>query len=363
MRLGEKEIIERLRAAGAQYAPLRIVSITEENGREDDLRADAVVEFEVADGPSFRALAEVVSVATPKSIRRRCAQIDDLRQRNADPTLVPLIVAPYVPVKQAATLARAGVSWLDLSGNMIIRVSDQVYIERTGRPNQFPDTAPIKKIFQGTASLVARVLLLKPAGFSSLSQIVDFIEQRGGTITLSTISKVLRSLEEDMLILKSNRSISVIDPGQLLDRLAEGYAASRSRSTETAQSFAVEDVDKVLRELYSMLGPTYIFSGFYAAQVKGLAVSAEITMRVSDMVRFREAVESLGSNIRPDEEFGNLIATRMRSRLPWFNAETVSGVRIVDDLQLYLEMTLATPRGPKVAEALGRRILRENTHG
>jgi hypothetical protein len=363
MRLGEREIVERLRAAGAQYEPLNIVSIERERGGEDGLRADAVIQFKVADGPSFQALAEVVPLATPKDIRRRCAQIDDLCQKSADPTLLPLIVAPYVPAKQAATLARAGVSWLDLSGNMVIRISDRVYIERTGQPNQFPDTAPIKKVFQGTASLVGRVLLLEPAGFTSLSQIVDFIEQRGGTITLSTVSKVLKSLEEDMLVARSRRSISVIEPSQLLDRLAEGYTASRSRSTETVQSFAVEDVDKVLSELCSMLGPTYIFSGFYAAQVKGLALSPEITMRVSDMVRFHEAVESLGSNVRPDEEFGNLIATRMRSRLPWFNAETARGIRTVDDLQLYLEMTLATPRGPKVAEALRRRILRDNTHG
>jgi hypothetical protein len=363
MRPDKNEIIEKLRTTGAQYAPLTIASIDSGSGREGDLGSDAVIEFGVADGPSFRALTEIVSAATPKAISQRCAQIKGILPRSGDPALVPLIVAPYVPSKQADILARAGVSWLDLSGNMVIRASDRVYIERTGRPNQFPDTAPIKKVFQGTASLVGRALLLEPTGFTSLSQMVESIERRGARITVSTVSKVLRSLEEDLLVVKSSRSISVIEPGRLLDKLAEGWAASRNRSTTVAQGFALEDVDKVLRKLCSRLGSTYIFSGFYAAQLKGLAVSPEITMCVSDMIRFRETIESFGSDVCADEEFRNLSVIETKSQLPWFNAEMRSESRVVDDLQLYLEMTLATPRGPKVAESLRQRILRENTHG
>jgi hypothetical protein len=363
MRPSGREIIEGLQAARMQYAPLTIASIDRNSGREGDRGFDAVIEFRVENGPSFRALAEVVSPATPKAVSQFCARIKDSLSESGNSTTVPLIVAPYVSPRPADLLTEAGVSWLDLSGNMVIRVADRVYIERTGRPNRFPDTAPIKKIFQGTASLVARALLLEPTGFALVSQIVESIERRGGAITLSTVSKVLRSLEEELFVAKSRGAISVSAPRQLLDRLAEGYAASRSGARMTTHHFAVEEPETTLARLCSELGSTYIFCGFYAAQLKGLAAGGRIAMYVSDMNRFREAAESLGSAVCPDEEFGNLSVIETRSRLPWFNAETRDGGRVVDDLQLYLEMTIDTPRGPKIADVLRPRILREDRDG
>ncbi len=276
---------------------------------------------------------------------------------------MPMIVAPYISAKQADMLSPTGISWLDLSGNMVIRVADRIYIERTGRPNRFPDTAPIKKIFQGTASLVARALLLEPTGFASVSQIVECVERRGGAITLSTVSKVLMSLEEELLVARSRRAISVSAPRQLLDRLAAGYAASRSGARMTTHHFAVEEPETMLARLCLELGSTYIFCGFYAAQLKGLAAGGRIAMYVSDMNRFREAISRLNSAVYPDEEFGNLCVAETKNRLPWFNAEMRDEGRVVDELQLYLEMMSDTPRGPKIAEALRRRILREDRDG
>ncbi len=363
MRLNEQEIIDRLERAKREYLPLTIASIDKESGRGGDLRFDAVIEFSIEDGPSFRALAEVVSQATPKSVLQSCARMKEVLAESEGFAVVPMIVAPYISGRQADILSQAGISWLDLSGNMVIRVADRIYIERTGWPNQFPDTAPIKKIFQGTASLVARALLLRPVGFASLSQIVEFIERRGGAITLSTVSKVLKSLEEELLVTRSRRSISASEPGQLLSRLAEGNGASQSGLRMKTYRYAIEGRETTLARLCEKLGSTYVFCGFYAAQLKGLAASDEISMYVSDMSRFREAVRDLNSVVHPDEEFGNLNVIATKRRLPWFDAETRDEERIVDDLQLYLEMKIDTPRGPKIAEVLRRRILQDSSNG
>jgi hypothetical protein len=363
MRLGKRDIIEELRTAGMRYSPLAIASIDTESGRRHDTSSDAVIEFRIEHGPSFRASAQLIPAATPKAVCERSEQIRDDLPKGPCSVPVPLIIAPYVPAKQADVLAWAGLSWLDLSGNMVIRVGNRIYIERTGRPNRFPDTAPIRKIFQGTASLVGRALLLEPKGFASLSHIVEFIQRRGGAITLPTVSKVLKSLEEELLVVKSRRSISASEPGQLLDRLAEGYADSRGRSGMIAHRYAVEDRETMLARLCSKLGSIYVFCGFYAAQLKGLAAGGAISMYVNDMNRFREAVKSFAPAVYPDEEFGNLSVIATKSRLPWFNVETRDEGRIVDDLQLYLEMMIDTPRGPKIAKSLRQRILPEDRDG
>jgi hypothetical protein len=357
MRITEAEVVDRFLAMCARYTPLTIVSMTKAAPVTTEVRADALIQFAIEGGPFFRALAEISPLGTPKNIRAKCMQVLDLVRRTRDPELVPLIVAPYIPPGQADVLREAGVSWMDLSGNMVVRTNKGIYIERTGQPNQFPDSAAIKKVFQGTASLVSKALLLKPVGFASLSEINGFIRQRNGSITISTVSKVLRYLEEDLLISRTDSCISASDPARLLARLAEGHAfAARNRRANTSR-FAVADTQQTLRDFCSQLGPTYVFCGFYAAELKGLAVSSQITMYVQDLGNVRRASESLGPGVLPDEEFGQLLVIETKDRTPWFNVQTANGFSVVDDIELYLEMMIDTPRGPKTADLLRPRIL------
>lgn len=192
-----------------------------------------------------------------------------------------------------------------------------------------------------------------------MSEISDFIKQRNGSITISTVSKVLRSLEEDLLISRTDSRISASDPARLLTRLAEGYAFSARRRRANMSKFAVADVQQVLWDFCSQLGPTYVLCGFYAAEQKGLAVSSQITMYVQDLRRVRQVSESLESAVLADEEFGQVTVIETKDRTPWFNVQTVNGFSVVDDIELYLEMMIDTPRGPKIADLLRPRILQD----
>jgi len=241
---------------------------------------------------------------------------------------------------------------------MSIRVSNRVYIERTGKPNRFPDTAPIKKIFQGTSSLVSRALLLKPEGFSSLYEIVDFINNRNAKITLSTVSKVLKSLEEDLLIDKGEFLISVADPEKLLERLAQGYRNSTERKRRNSYRFVIENIQQLSPGLVGEC-KDYLVCGFYAAQIRGLAVTDKMTIFVKDIEQFRRKAEEKSVSITADEEFGNVIITETNDPGVWFNPDWRIIDSVVDDIELYLEMIADSPRGPKIAEQLRRRILQK----
>jgi hypothetical protein len=247
VRIAETEVIDRFMAMGAQYAPLSIVSVKTEARLTTELCADALMQFAIEGGAPFQVLAEVTSLGTPKSIRATCMQVLDLVGKARNPELVPLVIAPYISPSQADVLREAGVSWIDLSGNMVLRTRNGIYIERTGQPNQFPDSTPIKKVFQGTASLVARALLLKPGGFASLSEIRDFIRLHSGSITIPTVSKVLRSLEEDLLVSRAGSCISASNPAQLLSRLAESHVfVARNRQTSISR-FAAASAEQCVR--------------------------------------------------------------------------------------------------------------------
>lgn len=360
MRLTEEQVIQSLKSMGEQYAPLIINRLAEQVSLQEGRQVDAVIEFSIQNGPSFKAAAEIKTVATPRMILMGARQLADYFGKVKKTNMVPLVIAPYIGAKQAKILAEKGISWIDLSGNMSIRISNRVYIERTGKPNRFPDTAPIKNIFQGTSSLVSRALLLKPEGFSSLYEMVNFINKRNATITLSTVSKVVKKLDEELLINRDKSLVTVADQEKLLGRLAEGYKNSTERKRRSTYRFVIEGIEQ-LSDGMTALSKDYLACGFYAAQIKGLAVTDQKMIFVKDIEQFKRKAEKKLVSVTPDAEFGNFIITETNDPCIWFNADYQITVSVVDEIELYLEMMIDTPRGPKIAEQLKRRILQKGS--
>jgi hypothetical protein len=56
--------------------------------------------------------------------------------------------------------------------------------------------------------------------------------------------------------------------------------------------------------------------------------------------------------------FGQLDLIETKNPCVWFNLQGSKFSKVVDDIELYLEMMIDTPRGPKVAEMLKERILK-----
>ncbi|MEN6386867.1 MAG: hypothetical protein ABFD79_16930 [Phycisphaerales bacterium] len=362
MRLTEKEIIKQLHESASQYEPVRFKKIETEFFLTEKIQADAVAEFTIDNGPSFKALIEIKTLANPKTILVACKVLRDELERVNNPEFIPIIIAPYIGDKQAAILAKEGISWIDLSGNMRIQILNKVYIERTGKLNKYPDTVPIRKIFQGTSSLVTRALLLQPEGFSSINKVTDFINSRNANITLSTVSKVLNSLEQELYIDKSKSLIRVRDAKKLLDKLTEGSINSTQRKMWKTYKFAVDKVKNIYMSLWERQ-IEYAAYGFYAAQLKGLTVTNEINIFVKDIEQLKKAAEHILYSVKfvPDSEFGNFSITETDDPGVWFNISKQTNMidcSVIDDIELYLEMAVDKPRGPKIAEIIKTNILR-----
>lgn len=364
MRVTEKEVIEQLWESSDQYRPLTFIKFEEESLFSKGVKPDAIVEISIDNGLSFKALIEIVSVATPKIVAQKCNSLLNYIRKLNRPDLVPAIVAPYIGKKQAMTLADEGVSWIDLCGNMVVNVPGKIYIERTGNKNKFPDTSPIKKIFQGTSSLVSRALLLRPEGFSSQYELVDFINSRNANITAGTVSRVLKSLEEELLIKKTKPLIAVIDAEKLLDKLTQGHVDYTKRQKTRTYKFAVDEINKVFYVFFERQ-VNCVACGFYAAKLKGLATTEQITIFVREVEQVKKATEFATVEMVPDSEFGQLCFIQTIDPCLWFNSSKAQPFvpAVVDDIELYLEMMADTPRGPKVAKLLKSQILKGQFNG
>jgi len=351
-------MIKQLEPGSDKFAPLIIKSIELETQLKKDIGVDAVIEFCIVDGPCFKSLVQFKTIATPKAISPAAYNFVFLNNKVNDKEMVPLLIVPYMGIEQAKILQKEGISWIDLCGNMMVKVDGKIYIERTGNKNLFPDTSPIKKIFEGVSSLVSRVLLLKKEPFKSLFEIVNFINAKGGNITLSTVSKVISALEEGLFITKIQEGISVTSREKLLDKLLEGYKSYTERNKNVTSTFAINGRSSLFNNFFREQKIDYAMCGFTAALLKNLATTNRTTMFIKSINETMKVFERNNINIKPDTEFGQLDLIETRNPCVWFNLQGKPDYSVVDDIELYLEMMIDTPRGPKIAEILKERILK-----
>jgi hypothetical protein len=166
-------------------------------------------------GQAQRFSIETIRTGTPKEVENVIARSSS---RDAGPRLV---VAPYLSEQAVRLLADAGLSAVDLCGNGLVTVPGRWAIERRVSKNRFTETTPIKNIYKGTSSLVPRVFLAERE-YPSVSAVYDAIVKRGGAITMPTVSKALKALEDGLLLRKAE-TLRVPDPRRLFEALAGNY--------------------------------------------------------------------------------------------------------------------------------------------
>ncbi len=355
MRLREEEIIDEFTNQKDSLTPLVVKSIEEESNLISKYGIDAIIKFSIQGGSSFVAAVEVLPVSTPKIISDKSKILKNFAPEYKTSGLIPMIIAPYISEKKSQLLLDEGISWIDLSGNMLVKASSNIYIERMGKPNKFPDTSPIKNIYRGTSSLVSRALLLNTKDcFSSLNEIMEFVNNRNATITTATISKVLKSLEEDLLIKKQKSSITVEKPQQLLENLVDSYDLERKSNRE--YKYDVENINE-LSAVLDKSNIDYAFCRFYAAQIKNLGIAEQITIFIKSIQDVKRALKNNGSIAVADDEYGQVTFIETKNPCVWFNLEKTPSGNVVDNLELYLELVNDRPRGPKIAEQLKQQIL------
>jgi len=156
-----------------------------------------------------------------------------------------------------------------------------------------------------------------------------------------------------------SRNDSIItgrDAGRILDELLAGFKASNLRKKQKAFRFASEEFFQRTESIFGQ-DVKYVACGFYAAKLKGLAATDEITIYVTNIAEFRDQCSKSLVPMEPDEEYGNIRVIENDDPGVWFN---ISGrPPQVDDIELYLEMMNDKPRGPKIAEQLKEKILED----
>lgn len=351
--LSEGRRIEQL-ASKIEFPPLKIVARDFEPEllpNESKYRPDATFDLKWQ-GESRRFVVELTRISTPRTFDEAVQQIrryaDWITESREDCTYLPMVMMPYLNPDALDRLAAEGISGIDLSGNGVVTVPGEWFVYRSGAKNRFPSSAPIKNVFRGASSLVPRVLLLRQS-FSSVSHVLEEIERRGGATTLPTVSKVLKALQEELLVGKEE-AIRVLDAKRLLDMLALNYRGATVRRLRGK----VASVEETLPRLMA------------TAEEAGLSLAGSDPTRYAIMpgdervtTIYTSSVDKLldGVEFTETNRFPNIDLLETDDQIIYFDRRRADGFYWTSPLQVYLELAVAGKRERETSEQIRQDLL------
>jgi len=340
----QSHALAELRSGRLRFPPFEITLVDEEPVLNDGPRPDWILELRWADRAE-RFAVEFKSPATPKRLREAVAQV----QAYTRPGLHPLVMAPYLDREALDGLLTEEVSGIDFSGNGVVVVPGSWLVYRTGEANVYPSSRYIKSIYRGRSSLVSWAMLLRRS-FDTVSAVRREVLERGGRISLGTVSKVLMSLEEDLLVSRSD-GVRLLQPEQLLDRLVKNFEPPE---VGTRARFDAGDLDTVATALLSRATDRGLDIAGRGEHLYTTFPGAEqvLTVYTPDLAELTAGLDLLGTR-----RFGNLEVAETDDELVYVDLRDLEGFRWTSPLYAYLQLARGDKREREVAEQLRQDLL------
>lgn len=307
--------------------------------REPEINgADAEVEI-----GQFTFLIEWKGQGTVASVARAITQVQ--RSPNGyGRGAIPLVAVPYMGPSGMKECEKAGVSWVDLSGNARISAPG-LHINIQGRPNLFIHRGRPSSAFAPKSSRITRWLLIHPKREMSQREIASATDMSEGFT-----SKIVARLAADRLVVRTqNGKIKVKDPNLLLDAWAEKYRFDRHRVIRGhVPSRTTESLLANLSEHFHAESIGYAATGLSAAwQLTHFAAYRIVSVYIErDLPNSR--IEELG--FREDDRGANTWLVIPNDRGVFQGSSMREGVRCVHPVQVYLDLLGHPERASEAAD-------------
>jgi hypothetical protein len=311
---------------------------------------DALVEVRWGE-QSYTLAAEIKTSNTPKALRSAADRILALAPAfNA----LPLVIVPWLSPEQLSELEKRQISGIDLCGNGVVVVPAKILVLRTGQPNAYPESRPIRDVYRGDSSIVARTYLLKPR-YRSVNDVWDEVRSRLGNVALSTVSKVLKQLEDDLVIAKDGKATRLLQADKLMDNLSASYrpATAKGRFVGRCKPAAA-----------SLLAQTAADKGIRVVRTGISSATRYATMGLDPVQAFycdrdpRTVLEAVGIEAEETERFPNIELIQTEDASVYFDRRVESAGSFASPVQTWLELNAGDKRLREVAGQVKELILR-----
>ena len=268
-----------------------------------------------------------------------------------------LLIIPYLSDENAKLLEDLKVNCIDLCGNGTIQIQDRIFITKRGYQNRFQEQRSIRNVYRGDSSIAARAFLIRPT-FSSLNELHEFIMENNGHITLSTISKVVKELENNVVISKEGKQLRLLQADKLLGLLSMNYRPPKIISRWIGKAQVPSN------ELWRQLA-----SADSAGFAKVCQTGRSSTMQYTAMAE--GPLCSIYTNVSPEEllkycdlphletnRFSNLEIIQTDENWPFFDRRIRESSIFASPAETYLELSKGDKRQQQGAQQIEAAILK-----
>jgi len=343
----ENEVFDKLEREKQLYSPLILSDVIRAESFNDK-GIDGFVKLNYL-GRTIPLILEIKNRTAPQIVETGIDILLQITKSENYKNFVPTLVVPYLTEKIVARLKSNNLSGLDLNGNYFIALPEFVAI-RLDRKNQYKESTYIKDIYSRNSSIVGRFLLRQNYTYNKVSDIFEGIQKLGGSISLSTVSKVLKGLEEQLIVSKENNKIKLLQPDKLLNNLKENYIPPSTQRTIKVN--LPEDMMQAKRILLDILGPNWIWSGESSAQFYSTTTSS---ISFSVFSKGRDNSSALEENVNMRFYNYTIFYVPSVDEYVFFDSGNYKASRI----QTYLELSQLDKREKEIARDIEKDILNE----
>ncbi len=344
------DIEARLKRGEIQLPPVKLTWEQAHRGAKDH-EFDGIVRI-VWQKKEFPFAAVCKRLANPKALQDAMAQA----QRSAgNRNLWPLIIVPYLSERASDELEAEGVSGIDLCGNGVIAIPGELFVKRTGAANRFQTEGVIKNVYRHASSIVARLFLVR-SEFDSVQDALGELTRRGGKVTLSTVSKVCKAMEDD-LVLERRKAVNsdqgrgtnlrLLQPEKLLERLVQNHTAPTITKRLSGKLVGIDpaELPRLLRTWADKTKNQISLTG--TSSVAAYAVMAREAMQEFFCTDAAAVLRHLGNRFQPTDRFATIHILETRNAEVYFDRRDEL---IASPVQTYLELSTGDKRDKETAE-------------
>ncbi|WP_434385207.1 hypothetical protein [Melittangium boletus] len=262
--------------------------------------------------------------------------------------VVPIIAVPFMGEVGKQLCRSASVSWVDLAGNANLR-GPGLHVRIEGRPDRNRKPGRPANVFAPKSARVTRRLLLDPTRTFRQRELAHETGLGEGFV-----SRIVRQLEADGFIRRSEGLIGVRNPGLLLEAWREAYAFSRHHIVRG--HIPMRSPPSLLGSLREQSIPHAVTGPASAWQYAPFAGFRIITVYVQEL----PSLSAL--HFRPEERGANVWLIVPDDPGVFDGAVDFEGIRCVSAVQTYLDLLAMPERSQEAADELRQKQLPWSFH-
>lgn len=346
--LTEAETLARILAQLPRLWPnLKVDKIRREVRAAPDATADATAEVRLGNLRK-ELILEVKANGEPRIAEQAITQLRRIvRQR---PGAYGVFAAPFISKRSRELCKSEGFGYVDLAGDSFLQFAS-VLVDREGAASKSKEQRGLRSILAPKATRVVRALLSRPDELAKISNLAKTCEMSPAGVYL--VAELLEN--KGYVAREKDRSIKVTEPGRLIRDWAENWSIERNGiSRYFSFGRGSKDVIAELANTAKEQGVEYALTGLAGAYfVAPFVRSDEVWSYVKrDAERLVKALD-----LRPVSSGANVVLLSPYDSGVFQGAREISGVRVVSDVQLYVDLLKFPGRGREQAEELRDRYL------